>query len=913
MAQIALVLLTLWMLLSSLWSPWREASVGEGIRQGIWTAWALVLGRTLSRRGVRRTGLAMVAVLLVAAGLGLWYRHERSPFMRLEFPIGNPLFMAACLLSGLALAGFLLFGVFAETMDRSHDRKTALAQLIAGTVRDMGGWWLVIGAVVGLAVMARAFWLTESEGPQWALVAGAAAAVWLVSARLVRWVLPIAIIVALAVLIPLKLPSWKADPSKRFRYYAACYAGDLFMQAPIIGQGQGSYMLVGQSMMSADMEKDPAAFSGSVLDHTHNEYLQIAAELGLVGIVLSLLFLVMTFWAAVSAWPHAKTPLDQWVLAGLLAAFTAIAVEEVADVGLRKAGLPAIYYTTIGLIWAFSLRLLTTEQPVVRRQSDAVRVAGLVAGIVAVMGIGSSAWRDWEGALAAYQVKELVDKQEWDASMTAARTAVSRRLAVDDFVEAYFNTARAALQASSYQVERCKSLAARLDADAPARANTIRLITDDRARFEQYARTCENAAQALLSLIRGYPRVAWILADLQMLRQQMESIEQQTGLRKDVHNYMELARGLYELELSRDPQDLATALRVIGLTRDQPVTYRLDLLRKPLRRGPIPLQPSAERFSVDLLGELEPVILSILDEPGFSEAIMQMRDRGQQAMAVRDVSAWEDPYAPESLRLVARVEKLAGNFPGAVELAGQAAELSKKLGEFFPGAVSNARLDESRYLLIAFPQEAGRAVAACDQAIKEWPNVRERDLQLRPVWQTRAMYMLAADSEQETRDLLGKLYPRGQAGLLDRRVSDGYTELCHVFVAFPSQARPPTYARWVDRAMQLSPENRSAHLLAARLAFDQGDKAVAVDHLKLVVDLSFAANDDASGIQYLRVLAQLAPDPALLADVISQISQKHPGNTTLKKLVEAGPGALLPPASAPASSQSQPSSTAEAG
>ncbi len=904
LAQTALVLLSLWMVFSTLWSPWGEASMGEAARQVIWTVWALVLGRTLSRSGARGAGLAMTAVLTVTAALGLWYRHERSPFMRLEFPIGNPLFVAACLLAGLALAGAMLFGVFAETMDRSRERKTTIAAEVSGVIRDMGGWWLIAGALIGAAVMAWALRLTESRGAQWALVAGAAAAVWLVSARLIRWLIPLIGIAAVAVLLALNWSALSAgqsgrDATLRFRIYAAKYALRLFAEAPIVGHGQGTYMLLGQAMQSEDMEKDPAAFPAGVLGQAHNEYLQIAAETGLVGVVLCAAFLIMTFRAAVKAWSCATTPLDQWSLAGALAAFTAIAVEELTDVGLRKPGLPAIFYTTVGLTWALSLRLLTTPNVVVRPQTAPARVAGLVVGIVASLGITWSVWRNWQGALASYQIQAHAEEQEWEAALKAAEIASANRLAVEDYVEAYASTAHATRLGAEYYLGLCARNAARLDQNTQNRAAIVNMINEDSGVFDEFARSCERAGQILRHAIPAYPRVAWVLADLLLYRQQMELIKRHAGLPSEARDYRDEARDMLFEELARDPQDLAVVMRLFELGGDLPVMARLDLLRRPLRRGPMPLEPTSDRFAIDRLTDVEPLLGSMMNEEGFNQAMQQLGLGAQQALSVKTAADWSDRYAPESLRLMARANKLMGRFEEAAKLAGQAAELSKPLGAAFPAAVSNAKLDESRYLLLA--QKYSEAVAACDVAIKVWPVVRERAIQLRPLEQTRVMYVMASDNEAEARKALSEqLYPQALPAEIDRRLSSGYTDLCQSFSLFPPQSRPPAYERWLRRALELDSTNRTAHSLAVKLAGERQDQAGAIEHIKAIVSLSFAQNDDNAGIYYLRALAGITRDEALISSLVGDLSKRYPGNPILQQLVAAGPAVLMPPATATA-------------
>src|SRR6185503_13169590 len=103
-AQITLVLVPCWAMLSALWAPWPQVAVSEGIRQLIFMLWAIALGRSLTRQGACKAAEILFLALAVTAVIGVWYYFERNPGQRLKFPIGNPIFLAACLLPGIILA-----------------------------------------------------------------------------------------------------------------------------------------------------------------------------------------------------------------------------------------------------------------------------------------------------------------------------------------------------------------------------------------------------------------------------------------------------------------------------------------------------------------------------------------------------------------------------------------------------------------------------------------------------------------------------------------------------------------------------------------------------------------------------------------------------------------------------------------
>src|SRR5262249_14342455 len=72
-AQLMLGFYVIWELVSCAWARWPAAALGDGVRQIIVTVWAVVLGRSLSRRGVRLAATVITAILALTALVGIWY------------------------------------------------------------------------------------------------------------------------------------------------------------------------------------------------------------------------------------------------------------------------------------------------------------------------------------------------------------------------------------------------------------------------------------------------------------------------------------------------------------------------------------------------------------------------------------------------------------------------------------------------------------------------------------------------------------------------------------------------------------------------------------------------------------------------------------------------------------------------
>lgn len=92
-------------------------------------------------------------------------------------------------------------------------------------------------------------------------------------------------------------------------------------------------------------------------------------------------------------------PAEKWYLLALMVSLLAIIVEECADVALRMPVLPVVFYTNIGLLWAFS-----RDPADYYADSHSTRTAwlaplGLAAAILGAMTMTSAVWRDWQGAV----------------------------------------------------------------------------------------------------------------------------------------------------------------------------------------------------------------------------------------------------------------------------------------------------------------------------------------------------------------------------------------------------------------------------------------------------------------------------------------------------------------------------------
>ena len=73
-----------------------------------------------------------------------------------------------------------------------------------------------------------------------------------------------------------------------------------------------------------------------------------------MGIVLLASALWLTVRAGMLALRAAPSSGRRWALVGLLGALVGLCVDACFGVGLRVSGVPTLFYTVIGLIWALS-------------------------------------------------------------------------------------------------------------------------------------------------------------------------------------------------------------------------------------------------------------------------------------------------------------------------------------------------------------------------------------------------------------------------------------------------------------------------------------------------------------------------------------------------------------------------------
>jgi tetratricopeptide (TPR) repeat protein len=167
----------------------------------------------------------------------------------------------------------------------------------------------------------------------------------------------------------------------RFAFWRA--AGRAFMRAPLLGSGLGTFLEATRPFL------DPSVPSRTLVDHAHSEPLQLATELGAVGLVIALGGLVAWLRVLRTVRRTAETPGGSFLSRGAEAGVITLLVGALFDFAIR---LPAV-----GALGALLAALAVVAEgcpgalrPIGRRAAVALASGTILLGAALVPGIAGS-------------------------------------------------------------------------------------------------------------------------------------------------------------------------------------------------------------------------------------------------------------------------------------------------------------------------------------------------------------------------------------------------------------------------------------------------------------------------------------------------------------------------------------------
>jgi O-antigen ligase len=796
---------------SASWSgdPWLSA--GQAAIYALGLTWAVSLAWTLESRDVPRLLAGYVVIAALGAVLCVWYYLERNPYHRPGFPLGNPSVLAACCLPAFMLAVSTLTGGAAAwaTPRERLPRPVILASAAAALA--LGGCLILTGSRAALLAL---------------VVAGGCILLLLVNARL-RWMLLLGGLL-LGAAAPWLFSSSINDvvmargATIRFRIYAWRYAAQLWALRTISGHGAGAYPRLAGPLSLDDRILDPAAFMGENVEHAHNELFEVFVEIGLLGGVTFVGGLVATAAAALALLRANLSLRRRWLLIGLIAGLVGLLTDAMFGVGLRLPGVPAVFYTLLGTIWAVSRSVSREDRPalVLRPRSQVARPLVLAAAaVLAAGGALTAAGLNWSGVLHEQAAERLLREGRFAEARPHAALAAQRLLepfrrlvARQRLLECIYGQARQAVY----------SLTPASPSDRTQGQTEAHTPSDDRVGGEPQARpsyapgsreeairVAHEAFELALELDRRAPAFGRFTLTAALSAELLAELYAPLDLGR-FREWSQRAWRMWRIRYNQRPYEAETILAL--LRYPVPAVERVGLLRDALRAGfPSPRWYAAAREAARD-PQFEPTLAAFVQSVGPYDP--------RTDLDVLILSRAPEIYRLQAFRLAER-----GHYSAAAAAAARAARLYKPMQARLPELYSVALAEQAEYVLLDQPGHPERAVELAEQALNSLPAIQhhKREELARPFRLRLARCLLAAGKELETREVLRSVHP--DAEQIAAAMADLYVDLVQSFARRSVETRPPV-AGWIEAALRLRADHVRAWGWKAWLAAEEGPVAV---------------------------------------------------------------------------------------
>ncbi|MCH8146918.1 MAG: O-antigen ligase family protein [Planctomycetes bacterium] len=842
--QIVALLYLLWSFASSRWSSAPTLAVGGSVLLAIYFLWPLSLGRGLSPAAARICTYIIIVVSAVTACVAVWYYYGRNPTLRAKFPFGNPNFLAACLLPGILLTLVL---ICEKTRQVLSARSVKSASIVLASILAMG---------VGLWAMT----LSGSRGPFVGLTIGFATVLFL--ALRGRWrALPVfatmaVVIVGTFYFVNLRNASEVAARSStiRFRLYAWRYAGEMIAQQPFRGHGQGGFVLAGDSYAINDVLQDPQVLNARIA-HAHNEWLEVFADLGLVGFALIVAIVVLTLrsgWLALRSRP----PPVRWTLIGLMSALVGLCVEECFSVGLRVSGVPIAFYTILGLLWAMTHQ--PSDRPHIFSATNKRRGLTGAVGILTGLAIIVTVQQDFESALFSHRADVAVQEEDYEQAVALSASARSR-LSPQRALTSMHRLAEAHMLTARHFQTRALDRETRAYESETVNRDLLTLADQDRGLSVAYSMNGSLTLKELVSWSPSFLGHGRIEYWLNLIKAGNAAAKKDSDGEEAEALALQNAAVAMKREMHRQPFQPQLAIEYLHVASpSMSLGASFEVLARPLRHN------SMGTSYVQILARLA-------SAPGFDAAFADELDKARKSSLIISssgpIAVQEEIWAPELLRLAAVVHFRRGDYADARQALVLATAAYDKLAARAPIGAASCYKELADCQFYSNPDVPAPAIASGEHALNLTPDslVGRR---LRNSIDNRLVdYRLAAGEEEEARRLLASTGV--PASLMNTELGLRYRNMCdallrrrlgRVLRQAPAEL-VPKLKRWLDRAIELGPDDPAAHFLAADLAFHTDDQITTTAHLKRALELGLPLE---TGLRFLQVARQKKPDHAIL-------------------------------------------------
>ena len=840
--------------LSSRWSGDSALAYGQAALYALSLAWAISLAWTLERRHMPQLLAALVVASTLAAILCIWYYHERNPYHRPGFPLGNPGILAASMLPAILITLCVLLGT-AQRWLRSR-RRPGLA--------------LTSGAVLAFILLIWCFTLTNSRAAIVALAVGLAAVAFLVLGARARWVIAIVVLCGLSSSGAWLLSQSQLDTAMarsatiRFRVYAWRYAAELWEHnwfTAIAGHGAGAYLRLAGQLSLHDRELDPSAFMGEMVEHAHNELFEVLSEIGLVGGVTFVGGFLGTLIAGSLLLRGKAANGERWLYIALLAGVVALMTDALFSPNLRLAGVPALFYTLIGVLWA-TCRAAATEQlsgrgsaSLVSTTDTAIKTTSRrrpgIAVIVLLLaaGVGWLTIRNWVGVLREEAAQYAFVQGDYEQAQRDHQFAQAHLL---DPVRQLINNDRVVRARLALARQTTVEYLDRQQAAAvpPTSQTATTTVSPELAELREQASTqCIAAFEAAAQLGRRAPTLMGTAASGASAAELLALLYQESNPAMAQQWYHTAGR-TWHLQRKWRPHDIVTLL---ALTQHPALLpNHLGLLRDALRtthgysRWGWPLSLD------DIRTRWHNTLRRLAAHELFAETLEQLLAVVGPADPDTNLDSLIASRAPEVYRLAGYYHALQGDYTFAQRMAARAAELYQPMRARFPILHSVALLEEAEFILRGSPEQARRAEKLLREALTRLPRIQQQKFEAL-AWPFRnrlALAWLAQGSEDEALQIFNTAL--GDETLVPRALADACVKLALLDIRqlpgrLPSDRRAPVET-WLELALRRQPDHVLAWSWLAWLAAEREN----LERVRTILTDAAAAGVQTADIQRIQ-------------------------------------------------------------
>lgn len=320
--------------------------------------------------------------------------------------------------------------------------------------------------------------------------------------------------------------SGSADPTRSnatMRVFTWTVTGSMIKESPLLGVGADNFGIAfndGRKVYAAANPQDPNNAIGEdyLFERAHNEYLQIAAELGIPGLLLfSFAFLIFGYWLFRSVWENRGRVAP--ALLGTIAGMSAFAVSSLFTSFSFRAFQNGVAFFVMAAVAAY----LVSKR--CRINSQGSNRFTFPMAVLATLGLAV-----FSGLLAASQIFSTIGERQ--TTSTETKENLERSLA--------FNPENGGTQLSLASVESRdgdQKPAADLTRAAIANGVGASIVYARLAEYEEKAGNTEAAVAALDEAIAVFPRSSYLRAYLVLLLER-------TGNPSRAEKELQLARQL---------------------------------------------------------------------------------------------------------------------------------------------------------------------------------------------------------------------------------------------------------------------------------------------------------------------------------------------------------------------------------